>query len=37
MSEKGATVSIHQGRVNEEDDCNRVVKEVMDRSGALTI
>ena len=35
MSGKGATVSIHQGRVNEEDDCNRVVKEVMDRFGRV--
>jgi acetoacetyl-CoA reductase len=35
MAEKGATVSIHQGRVNEPDDCNRVVKEVMDRFGRV--
>ena len=37
MKEKGAKVSIHQGRVDSADDCNRVVKEVMDGSGASTI
>jgi 3-oxoacyl-(acyl-carrier-protein) reductase len=35
MAEKGATVSIHQGRVNDTDDCNRVAKEVMDRFGRV--
>ncbi len=35
MLEKGATVSIHQGRVDEDDDCNRVAKEVMDRHGRI--
>ena len=35
MSEKGAVVTIHQGRVDEVDDCNRVVKEVMDRFGRV--
>ena len=30
MGEKGAKVSIHQGRVDDADDCNRVVKEVID-------
>jgi acetoacetyl-CoA reductase len=29
MTDKGATVSIHQGRVDDADDCNRVVKEVL--------
>jgi acetoacetyl-CoA reductase len=35
MSDKGAKVSIHQGRVDDVDDCNRVVKEVMDRFGRV--
>ncbi len=35
MTEKGAKVSIHQGRVDDRDDCNRVVKEVMDRFGRV--
>jgi len=35
MDEKGRTVSIHQGRVDDVDDCNRVVKEVMDRFGRI--
>jgi acetoacetyl-CoA reductase len=35
MLEKGATVSIHQGRVDEDADCNRVAKEVMDRHGRI--
>ncbi|MBV8530095.1 MAG: SDR family NAD(P)-dependent oxidoreductase, partial [Candidatus Eremiobacteraeota bacterium] len=35
MAEKGATVSIHQGRVDDVNDCNRVVKEVMDRFGRI--
>jgi len=35
MSEKGAVVTIHQGRVDDVDDCNRVVKEVMDRFGRV--
>ena len=35
MSEKGAKVSIHQGRVDDADDCNRVVKEVMERFGRV--
>ncbi len=35
MSEKGAVVSTHQGRVDDVDDCNRVVKEVMDRFGRV--
>jgi acetoacetyl-CoA reductase len=35
MAEKGATVSIHQGRVDDVDDCNRVVGEVMERFGRV--
>lgn len=35
MSAKGANVSIHQGRVDDADDCNRVVQEVMDRFGRV--
>ena len=35
MSGKGGKISIHQGRVDELDDCNRVVKEVMDRFGRI--
>ena len=35
MEAKGAKISIHQGRVDEVDDCNRVVKEVMDHFGRV--
>jgi acetoacetyl-CoA reductase len=35
MSEKGGKVSIHQGRVDDVNDCNRVVKEVLDRFGRV--
>lgn len=35
MSDKGGKVSVHQGRVDDVDDCNRVVKEVMDRFGRV--
>jgi acetoacetyl-CoA reductase len=35
MREKGATVSVHQGRVDDPDDCNRVVKEVLDQFGRI--
>jgi len=35
MKSKGAKVSVHQGRVDEVDDCNRVVKEVMDEFGRV--
>jgi acetoacetyl-CoA reductase len=35
MTGEGATVSIHQGRVDDIDDCSRVVKEVMDRFGRV--
>ncbi|MBV8281543.1 MAG: SDR family NAD(P)-dependent oxidoreductase, partial [Candidatus Eremiobacteraeota bacterium] len=32
---EGSRVSIHQGRVDDAADCNRVVKEVMDRFGRV--
>ena len=35
MKEKGAKVSVHQGRVDQPEDCNRVVKEVMDQHGRV--
>jgi acetoacetyl-CoA reductase len=35
LGSKGAKVSVHQGRVDDVDDCNRVVKEVMDRFGRI--
>ena len=35
ISGKGGKISVHQGRVNDVDDCNRVVKEVMDRFGRV--
>ncbi len=35
MAGKGANVSVHQGRVDDVEDCNRVVKEVMDRFGRI--
>jgi NAD(P)-dependent dehydrogenase (short-subunit alcohol dehydrogenase family) len=35
FGEQGSKVSIHQGRVDEVNDCNRVVKEVMDRHGRV--
>ncbi len=35
MASKGATVSIHQGRVDDADDCNRVAHEVMERFGRI--
>jgi len=35
MHGKGAKVSVHQGRVDQADDCNRVVKEVMDSFGRI--
>jgi acetoacetyl-CoA reductase len=35
MAEQGAKISIHQGRVDEANDCNRVVKEVMDEFGRI--
>lgn len=35
MHEKGAKVSVHQGRVDHAEDCNRVAKEVMDRFGRI--
>lgn len=35
MEATGAKLSVHQGRVDEVDDCNRVVKEVMDEFGRV--
>ena len=35
MTTKGAKVSIHQGRVDDADDCNRVVSEVMEKFGRV--
>jgi acetoacetyl-CoA reductase len=35
MQGNGAKISVHQGRVDEVDDCNRVVKEVMDHFGRV--
>jgi 3-oxoacyl-(acyl-carrier-protein) reductase len=35
MREKGANVSVHQGRVDSADDVNRVIKEVMDEHGRI--
>jgi acetoacetyl-CoA reductase len=35
MTSKGAKVSIHQGRVDDADHCNRVFKEVMDEFGRV--
>jgi acetoacetyl-CoA reductase len=35
MTKGGATVSIHQGRVDQPDDCARVVKEVLDKFGRI--
>ena len=32
-----ADVSIHQGNIGEADDCERVVREVMDRYGQLDV
>ncbi len=35
MEGEGSKVSIHQGRVDDADDCNRVFKEVMDEFGRV--
>jgi acetoacetyl-CoA reductase len=35
MTEKGASVSIHQGRVDDPDDCSRVAKEALERFGRI--
>ncbi len=35
LEKEGATVSIHQGRVDEPEDCVRVVREVLDRYGRV--
>ena len=35
MTKGGATVSTHQGRVDDPEDCARVVKEVLDKFGRI--
>jgi acetoacetyl-CoA reductase len=35
LGSNGSRVSIHQGRVDDADDCNRVVKEAMERFGRI--
>jgi len=35
MEAKGAKISVHQGQIDNVDDCNRVVKEVMDHFGRI--
>ncbi|HEY1975210.1 MAG TPA: 3-oxoacyl-[acyl-carrier-protein] reductase [Candidatus Baltobacteraceae bacterium] len=35
MESKGAKISVHQGQIDHVDDCNRVVKEVMDHFGRI--
>jgi acetoacetyl-CoA reductase len=35
MEGRGARISIHQGRVDDVNDCDRVVQEVMDRHGRV--
>jgi acetoacetyl-CoA reductase len=35
MTEQGAKVSVHQGRVDDAEDCGRVVKEVLDAFGRI--
>ncbi|MBV8147799.1 MAG: SDR family NAD(P)-dependent oxidoreductase, partial [Candidatus Eremiobacteraeota bacterium] len=35
MESAGAKISVHQGRVDEPEDCSRVVKEVLDRLGRI--
>ena len=35
LAQSGATVSVHQGRVDDINDCRRVVQEVMDRYGRV--
>lgn len=34
-SELGANVTLHQGRVDDAEDCNRVVKEVLEKHGRI--
>ena len=34
-AELGSNVTLHQGRVDDADDCNRVVKEVLDKHGRI--
>jgi acetoacetyl-CoA reductase len=35
LASEGAHISVHQGRVDEPDDCQRVVKEVLDKWGRI--
>jgi acetoacetyl-CoA reductase len=35
LQKQGASVSIHQGRVDDPDDCSRVIGEVLDRYGRI--
>ncbi|HZT12426.1 MAG TPA: beta-ketoacyl-ACP reductase [Candidatus Baltobacteraceae bacterium] len=35
LAQSGATISVHQGRVDDINDCRRVVQEVMDRYGRV--
>lgn len=35
MESQGANISVHQGRVDDADDCNRVFNEVMERFGRV--
>jgi acetoacetyl-CoA reductase len=35
LGDAGQNVSLHQGRVDDADDCNRVVKEVLDHHGRV--
>ena len=35
LAAEGATISVHQGRVDAPDDCNRVVEEVLKRFGRI--
>lgn len=35
MESKGAKIAVHQGRVDDPADCNRVIKEVMDQFGRV--
>src|SRR6187549_4291103 len=37
LSGEGATVTIHQGNVGKPEDCERVVREVIDQHGRLDI
>src|SRR3954447_12386095 len=37
LTGEGATVTIHQGNVGKPEDCERVIKEVIDQHGRLDI